>query len=181
MPYVTSQLQQFKLKNKRVILRIDGNVHLTKNGEIENLFRLQRVRPTLDYILLQGAQVVLLTHIGRPKKREQKNSTKVLHNWFCSIGYDVVFAQTIADAQNIPFKSHQLIILENLRFFDGEQTNDVSFAQELATLGEYYVNDAFGTMHRHDTSITLLPKQFKKNKKTIGFLVEEELAQLDKL
>ncbi len=178
---LSSTLPPLQLKNKRVIVRIDGNVPLSEDGKIQSYFRLQHVRPTLDHILLQNAQIILLTHIGRPKNKDKKLSTHILYEWFCSLGYDCIFAQTLQEAKEIPFKAQQMIILENIRFFDGEQKEDLSFAQELASLGEFYVNDAFGVMHRHDTSTTLLPKLFKKTDKSIGFLVKKELKHLTKL
>ncbi|MFT6765274.1 MAG: phosphoglycerate kinase [Alteromonas naphthalenivorans] len=177
-----SQLPKASLKNKRVILRADLNVPRKPDGSIASDFRIKALLPTINLILKKGGKVILLTHCGRPVKKSKKLSTKTLVDWFKKNDYHAVFAPTVEKAQSMSTKdNNNIVIVENLRFFDGEQTEDKTFAQELAALGDYYVNDAFALLHRNNTSITLLPKLFAPNKRTIGLLIEKELCELDAL
>lgn len=174
-----SSIQTWSLTNQRVLLRIDANVPMSE-GIILNDQRLQASVPTINMLLDKGARIILLTHLGRPYDREPELSTKHLLPWFFRAGYDVMFANTITDAQAALDNGHQVVLYENLRFFSGELERSVSFAQSLAQLGNYYVDDAFGTLHRTDSSITLLPDLFDTHHKSIGLLVEHELQMLDK-
>ncbi len=102
-------------------------------------------------------------------------------SWFADNGYPVVFAESIEDALKKKKEGHPIILLENVRFFPGEKGHDEQFAKQLARLGTYYVNDAYATVHRSDTSITLLPALFDEKHKSIGLLVEHEFATLKKM
>lgn len=114
-------------------------------------------------------------------------STSVLIKWFVDHGYIITWIPTLEKAYEASFQISpgSLILLENLRFFKGEQSDDLTerkhFAQQLCTLGDYYVNDAFALLHRHDTSITLLPELYQTEQKTIGLLIEREIEMLSKL
>ena len=179
--YYTSALPTYDLNNKRVILRADLNVPLD-NGIIVDDYRLQAILPTIDLILKKKGTITLLTHIGRPKKQEVLLSTKLLLDWFTQRNYTVSWAATIDEALqliNMPIKS--ILMVENLRFYPEEKNQDLSFAKKLSTLGDFYVNDAFGALHRTDTSITALPTFFAPDHRTIGLLVEKELTTLAKL
>ncbi len=178
---IKSHLHSFDLKNQRIFLRADLNV-LSAEGKIKNDFRLQAILPTIDLILKKGGKIILATHIDRPKKYDANLSTKHLIAWFCKQGYEIDFAENPDQAT---IKSNEspsaIILLENLRFFAGEQTHDERFAQLLAASADYYVNDAFGLVHRKDTSITLLPELFPFDRRTVGLLIEKELTELHKL
>ena len=106
-----------------------------------------------------------------------------MFHWFRDHGYPITFAESIAQAHSLvrSMTPGSILLLENLRFFAGEQTNDTFFAHTLAKLADYYVDDAFGTMHRNENSITVLPRFFKEKKRTIGLLVEHELGMLNRL
>lgn len=176
-----STLPEMHLDDKTIFLRADLNVPLEK-GKILNDFKLQALQPTLDFLLNKKGKVVLATHIGRPKNQEEKLSTKHLLPWFESHGYEVTFAQDPQEAaQKIQTLKKGFVLLENLRFFPGEKDRSKTFAQELKQCGQIYVNDAFGTLHRKDTSVTLLPELYSKENKTFGFLIEKELSNLQKL
>ena len=177
--HITSTLPSLIFDNKRVFLRADLNVPLN-NGTILDDYRLLSIRPTIDLILKKGGHIILATHLGRPAgKPVAQLSTKQLIPWFEQHGYTISFCPTFADAKNNTKNS--ITLLENLRFFPGEQNQDHHFAQQLADLAEYYVNDAFGTLHRTDTSLTLVPPLFSKNHRTIGLLIEHELQALNAL
>lgn len=173
-----STIYDWKLKNKVVLLRIDANVPLDQ-GAILNDQRLVGSLATINLLLDKGSQIVLLSHLGRPHDHESELSTRQLIPWFYDTGYDIVFADSIEKAKKQLSLGHKIVLLENLRFFKEEQEPNLTFAKELASLGEYYVDDAFGTLHRNDSSITLLPTQFDTNHKSIGLLVEHELSMLD--
>ena len=171
------KLDSWECRNLRVIVRADLNVSLA-SGQPAYKHRLFAIKPTLDYLLKKGAQVILLTHLGRPKGHEQALSTRQLIPWFKNQGYDIGFAPTLKDAQTA---ISSLVLCENLRFFPGELTQDMSFAQDLAKLGTFYVNDAFGICHRTDTSIAILPRLFSYENRSSGLLIEKEHRYLSKI
>ncbi|HEV2601847.1 MAG TPA: phosphoglycerate kinase [Candidatus Babeliales bacterium] len=176
-----STLPTWNITNKRVFLRADLNVPL-QAGIILDDYRLRALLPTINLIQKNGGKIILATHIGRPKNREPNLSTRHLIPWFTNEGYAIDFEPTLSAATE---KSHidqnRILLLENLRFFPEEKSSDLHFAQQLATLGDYYVNDAFATLHRNDTSITLLPTLYPDSHRTIGLLVEHELKALNTL
>lgn len=187
-----SKLPEFNIKNRTVFLRADLNI--TQNNKV---FKLKTIQPTLDFLIAKQAKIILATHIGRPRDLEpniaqQTLSTKNLLPWFEQNNYNILFAKDIDQAKklNENLLPAQIILLENLRFFEGEQSANktkkigitpAEFADSLASLADYYVNDAFGEAHRNDTSVTLLPKLFDIDHKTIGFLIEKELKILNTL
>lgn len=175
-----SNLSNLHIKNKTVLLRIDGNVPLDR-GVILDDQRLRACLPTIKMLLDHDATVILLTHIGRPQHKELAYSTRPLATWFADQGIHAAFAQNPADVQQKKAEGHALILMENLRFFPGEKGRDPVFAKELAGLGDYYIDDAFGSLARSDTSLTLLPDCFDSAHKTIGLLVEHELNMLEKI
>lgn len=173
-----SNLADLNVQNKTVLLRIDGNVPIDR-GVILNDQRLLASLPTIQMLLDKGATVILLTHMGRPQHKDLSLSTRQLVSWFDDYGMRVVFAQNPADVIQKKSEGYDFILMENLRFFPGEKSKDPAFAQELAALGDFYVNDAFGSLARDDTSLTLLPDHFDAAHKTIGLLIEHELEMLN--
>ena len=177
-----SRLPTWNLKDKKVLLRADLNVPLKQKKIIDDA-KIQALKPTIDYILGHGGTIVLMTHIGRPTTFDPNLSTQNLVPWFQNHGYSIIFAATPDQAKE---KKHSLsgntiMLLENLRFFPGETTKDRTFAKTLAPLGDYYVNDAFGMLHRDHTSITLLAEEFVPEHRTFGFVIEKELNTLDRI
>lgn len=179
--FLNTTLPNMPIKNARVLLRADLNVPLEK-GTIVSDFRLKQILPTIDYIQKNGGKVILLTHIGRPSNQDPMFSTQTLVPWFEQHGKPVTFVDSFDNAL-IESKQNpeRILLFENLRFFAGEKQGDENFARSLAALGDFYVNEAFGTIHRSDCSITKLPALFAKDKRTIGFLMERELATLSTL
>lgn len=178
---ITSQLRSLPLNGKTVLLRADLNVPMN-NGAILNDHRLQAIEPTLSFLVEHKTTIVLATHIGRPNSPEPDLSTRHLLPWFTQHGYNVIFAPNLEQLPHL-IHSHRgtIILLENLRFFPGERNHDPQFAQLLARNIDFYVNDAFAVLHRTDTSITLLPHLFPPARRTIGFLIESEIAHLNRL
>lgn len=179
--HITSHLKSLNLNGKTVFLRVDLNVPIS-NGIILDDHRLRAIKPTLSFLVKHNATIVLATHIGRPTDHEPDLSTHHLLPWFKQNGYTVIFASNL---EQLPHLIHRhrgtIILLENLRFYPGERNHDPQFAQLLARNIDVYVNDAFALLHRTDTSITLLPHLFKPERRTIGFLIEKEILNLNRL
>ncbi len=177
-----SQLPLLFVQNERVFVRADLNVPV-ENGRIEDDFRLKAVQPTLDLLIAEGARIIIGTHIDRPTGYDERFSTAHLIPWFKDHAYTVFFAATLEEAARYAqkLKPGELLMLENLRFSPHEKQPTNAFAQDLASLADYYINDAFGLLHRNDTSITVLPQLYPSTRKTIGLLVEKELSVLEHL
>lgn len=175
---ISSQLPFWKLAHQRVLVRIDGNVPF-KNGTIFDDFRLQQITPTIDYLIGKEALVFIVTHIGRPQTNTAEFSTQQLIPWFTQRNYTITFASTIAAVKTLQCAGYTgIILLENIRFFPGETSGDSFLARQLAACADYFVNDAFGVMHKTDASITTIGDFFLPTRKTCGFLVEKELQKL---
>jgi len=142
---------QADLANKVVLIRADLNVPM-KNGQILDQTRIDRFLPTLDEVLKQKARVILMTHLGRPKgKVVETLSLKPIADRLIELGYQV----TLSSLETMPQEINpgQICLLENLRFYEGEESNDPQFAQQLAALGDVYINDAFSVSHRAHASV----------------------------
>lgn len=178
---VITQFSSSSLVNKRVFLRADLNVPC-KHGTIVDDYRLLRSLPTIDFLHQCKAKIILATHLDRPHGIDQEFSTRILLPWFEQRGYVIEHVSTIGEAYTKSLHdSATILLLENLRFNKGEVEGSVHFARQLAALADYYVNDAFGALHRNDTSIALLPMLFKKNRRAFGILVEQEFDALSNI
>jgi len=178
---ITSSLHSTDFDNTRVFLRADLNVPII-DKTITNDFRLQALLPTIDLLLQKGAKIVLGTHIGRPKDFNASLSTEILVPWFEKHGYKIEFEPGLERAQQKSLENQDtILLLENLRFFPGERKHDPAYVEDLERLADYYINDAFGVMHRNDCSVTDLPRLFAPDRCSIGLLVEQELQILNQL
>ncbi|OOG62990.1 phosphoglycerate kinase [Flavobacterium sp. A45] len=178
-------LNNFDFNNKRAIIRVDFNVPLDENFNVTDVTRIEAAKPTIDTILSQGGSVILMSHLGRPKGAQDKYSLKhILKTTSEILGVPVQFAANCvgAEAQDAAknLKAGQVLLLENLRFHDEEEAGDVAFAKELASLGDIYVNDAFGTAHRAHASTTIIA-QFFPTSKCFGLLLAKEIESLNKV
>ncbi len=180
MPKLT--VRDLDVRDKRVLVRVDFNVPLDDNQAITDDTRIRESLPTIQYLREQGAKVILLSHLGRPKgKPDGKYSLRPvgvrLHDL---IGPPVVFSHdTIGEVPEkiiAHLKAGDVALLENVRFHAGEEANDPALAQALAKLGDVYVNDAFGTAHRAHASTAGITKFVAKS--AMGFLMEKELKYL---
>ena len=174
-------VKDIQLTGKRVLVRVDYNVPMNDKGEITDFIRIEASLPTLHYLLDQGAAVILLAHLGRPKgKVNPKFSLKpvaealsqLIHRpvQFCS---DCVGKEAQAAAAQL--RNGDILLLENLRFHPEEEKNDPHFAQELASLGDVFVNDGFGVSHRAHASVEGITHYLPA---VAGFLLEKEIAYL---
>ncbi len=154
-------LKDFNFQNKKVLVRCDFNVPLSDQGEILDDFRIKETIPTIEYLIKQGAEVILMSHLGNPGGKFVKD-----------LSLEPV-SKRLAE-----LLGKKVELLENLRFNPGEENNDESFAKELAQKGEIYINDAFGVCHRAHASIVGVPKLLPSG---AGFLLEKEILCLTRL
>jgi phosphoglycerate kinase len=178
-------LNDFDFKNKKAIIRVDFNVPLDENFNVTDATRIEAAKPTIDAILAQGGSVILMSHLGRPKGVEEKYSLKhILKTTSEVLGVPVQFASNCVgtEAKNAAnqLQAGSVLLLENLRFHSEEEAGDVAFAKELASLGDIYVNDAFGTAHRAHASTTIIA-QFFPTEKCFGLLLAKEIESLNKV
>jgi len=179
-----NKLKDCVVTNKTVFVRADMNVSF-KDGQIIDDTRIKQVIPTIEYLVKNGAKVILTTHLGRPDgkvkpeysvKRLLPRIRELLPNIKVNFSDDCVGEQTRKDVQNTNYG--EVIVLENLRFHKEEEEGDEKFAKQLASLANLYVNEAFSCCHRDHASITGLPKILKG---CAGFSIEDEIDNLSKL
>ncbi len=174
----------FNFENQTALIRVDFNVPVDKLKKIIDDTRIQYCIPTIKKVISEKGKIVLISHFGRPKGIPSKTySLKFLTDYLSKqLKINVIFFEDCI-GEDVIKKVHELkygeiLLLENLRFYKEEEKEDINFAYELSKLGDIYVNDAFGVIHRFHTSITILPKFFE-NKKCIGLLMKKEIQYLD--
>jgi phosphoglycerate kinase len=178
-------INDFNFKNKKAIIRVDFNVPLDENFNVTDATRIEAAKPTIDKIIADGGSVILMSHLGRPKGVERKYSLGHIVKTASEIlGQVVYFSPDCigkeAEKAVANLQPGQILLLENLRFYKEEEAGDVDFAKELASFGDIYVNDAFGTAHRAHASTTIIA-QFFPNSKCFGFLLAREIESLNKV
>ena len=172
------------IKGKRALVRVDINVPLDENNNVSDDTRIQAIIPTVKYLTDKGAKVILMAHLGRPKGEVKPEfSLEPVAKYLSKVlGQDVLFIKSLvgqgADKELEALKDGQVALLENIRFYKAEEAkdDDMTFANELAKLGDFYVNDAFGAAHRKHTSTAKLAKILKPA--VSGLLMEKELRCL---
>lgn len=189
------------LANKRVFIRVDFNVPLDETTKaIADDSRITAALPTIRFAVEAGAKVILASHLGRPTGRDESLSLEPVGSRLAELtGWDVHLPEdcigdapkkVIHDLRVMSATLHggpQLCLLENLRFHEGEEKNDDTFARALADLCDVYIDDAFGAMHRAHASVEALPRLFNEpgrdrgKDRAMGFLVERELRALSRL
>jgi len=170
---------------KKVLIRVDFNVPLDENFNIIDTNRIQATKPTIDKVLKDGASVILLSHLGRPKQKDIKYSLEHIRDKVSQIlGQPIEFAKdcigTEAEEKASKLEAGEILLLENLRFHKEEEAGDVDFSKKLALLGDVYINDAFGTVHRAHASTTIIA-QFFPNDKYFGLLLAKEIESIEKV
>ena len=168
--------------NKRVILRVDLNLP-SFEGEIVDFTRLEKISPTIKYLLKRKAKIILVSHLGRPKgtKNNQLSLTPIYKFLKEQLETNVYFFMgDINEETKSKFaylKEGEIILLENIRFFKEESENDDNFAKKLASLGDIYINDAFACSHRKQSSIHKITKFVSK--KYAGPLMKREIDSIN--
>ncbi len=172
------------IKGKRALVRVDINVPLDENKNVTDDTRIQAIVPTVRFLQEKGARIILMAHLGRPKGEvnPEFSLAPVAKELSKVLGQDVLFVKELvgqgADKTLEQLKDGQVALLENIRYYAAEEAkdDDMTFANELAKLGDFYVNDAFGAAHRNHTSTAKLAKVLKPA--VSGLLMEKELRCL---
>lgn len=178
-------IQDFDFKGKKALIRVDFNVPLDEQFNVTDATRIEAAKPTIDKILADGGSVILMSHLGRPKGKEDKYSLRhIVKKTEEVLGREVLFADdsrgAVAQSATASLQPGQVLLLENLRFYKEEEAGDEAFAKELASYGDVYVNDAFGTAHRAHASTTIIAKFFPQAK-MFGTLLAKEIEALEKV
>ena len=170
------------IKGKTALVRVDINVPLDENKNVTDDTRIQAIVPTVNYLKEKGAKIVLMAHLGRPKGEKNPEFTLAPVAKYMSkvFGEEIVFIPSVEEAKPYVEKlaDGQIALLENIRYYKAEEAkdDDMTFAEELAKLGDFYVNDAFGAAHRNHTSTAKLAKILKPA--VSGLLMEKEIRCL---
>lgn len=175
-------IRDINVANKRVLVRVDFNVSLKKNGDILDDFKIRATLPTIEYLINGNAKIILISHLKDPAKGERFSLQPVADRLAELIGQTVKFVGDCigeeAKQAAINLKNGEILLLENLRFYEEEKRNDAEFAAKLAALGEIFVNDAFAECHRDYTSMTAIVKLLPNY---AGLLLEAEINNLTKI
>jgi phosphoglycerate kinase len=177
-------IDDYNFKDKKALIRVDFNVPLNKEFEVEDKSRIEGAKPTLIKILEDGGSAILMSHLGRPEGKEEKYSLKHIESEVSDVlGVKVKFIEDCigkkAEEAAEALKPGEILLLENLRFYPEEKKGDEEFAKKLSKLGDIYVNDAFGTAHRAHASTTVVAKFFED--KAMGYLLQKEVESLDRI
>lgn len=179
-------INDFNFKDKKALVRVDFNVPQSADLKVTDNTRIQAVKPTIDKILNDGGSVILMTHLGRPKGKfsEQFSLKNIVPEIAAVLGKEVKFCKDCIgeDAENMKanLKPGEILLLENLRFYEQEEAGDKEFAEKLSKYGDAYVNDAFATAHREHASTAVIA-QFFPSTKFFGLLMAKELEAIDKV
>jgi phosphoglycerate kinase len=181
-------MENIDFKNKKVLVRVDFNVPLSSTFQITDDNRIKASLPTLNYILEHGGALILCSHLGRPQQKKLENGelnvTKFTLNHLTSylsstLNRSVTFISDCIGSEAVNacngLKPGEVILLENTRFYPGEEKGDKGMAGILASLADVYINDAFGTAHRAHASTTVVAHFFTAENKGFGFLMKAEI------
>lgn len=180
-----STLKDFNFKDKKALIRVDFNVPLDENLNVTDDTRIQSAKNTILKVLEDGGSCILMSHLGRPKAKESEFSLKnIISKVENILGVSVLFSEDCigdeATQKAKDLKPGQVLLLENLRYYNEEKQGDLAFAEALSKLGDIYVNDAFGTAHRAHASTSIIAQFFPGNK-CFGYLLEQEIISIDKV
>jgi phosphoglycerate kinase len=188
------KLENLQLRGKKVLLRVDFNVPLDANFNVTDNTRISAALPTINFILNQGASLILMSHLGRPEKklkvdgsidREKFTLRHTVSTLSRLLEKEVKFVEdtigTKVKSAIADLKTGEILVLENTRFYKEESKGDESFAKELASFGDIYVNDAFGAAHREHASTATVARFFSDETRAFGFLMRSELESAGKL
>lgn len=178
-------IETFDFQDKKALIRVDFNVPLNASFEVTDTTRITAAVATVKKVLSGGGSVILMSHLGRPKgEKQEKFSLKHIVNAVSEkLGVPVKFATdcigNVAEEASNDLKNGEVLLLENLRFYNEETSGDVAFAKKLADLGDVYINDAFGTAHRAHASTAIVASFFED--KMFGYVIENELEAAQKV
>ena len=174
-----NKLKDFKLQDKKVILRANFDIPFDEKGNIFDDFRIRKALPSIKYLLEHEAKTIIISHLGRPSSGVRLSLKPVAARLSKLLDQQVKFVKDCVGGQARKavkaMKPGQVILLENLRFYSEERSNDDTFAKQLANLGEIYINDAFSNCHREHASIVGITNHLPSG---AGLLLEEEIKTL---
>ena len=181
-------IKDINFKGRKVLLRVDFNVPVDDNKNITDDTRMRESMPTIEKLLADGAAIIIMAHFGRPKKggfEPELTLAPVAKHLEELTGRPVKFTQALLgsgepEAMAAALKDGEIMLLENIRFYPEETKGDEALAEQLSKLGDCYINDAFGAAHREHSSTAVIAKFFP-NDKYFGFLMENEVRNLEKL
>lgn len=179
-------IDKYDFKGKKAIIRVDFNVPLDKEYNITDASRIDAAIPTIKKVLEKEGAAILMSHLGRPKGNpEEKFSLKHLTAYLSDkLGKEVQFVDDcvgeMVKEKASSLQNGEVLLLENLRFHEGEKKGDEDFAKQLAEPADVYINDAFGTAHRAHASTAVIAKFFPENK-MFGYIMQNEIKNMDKL
>ena len=178
-------IDNFNFENKKALIRVDFNVPLDENFKVTDTTRIVSAKPTILKVLEDGGSCVLMSHLGRPKGVTPEFSLDHIVKTVSEIiGVQVKFIDDCigekVEKAVAELEPGEVLLLENLRFYDQEKNGDLAFSEKLSKLGDIYVNDAFGTAHRAHASTTIVA-QFFKDKKCFGSLLAKEIESINKV
>jgi len=177
-------LNDFNFENKKALIRVDLNVPLDKDFNVTDTTRIEAIKPTVIKILEDGGSAILMSHLGRPKGKQEEFSLKHIVDKVQEIlGVQVKMAPDCigADVEALAadLEPGEILLLENLRYYKEETAGDKEFAKKLAKLGDIYINDAFGTAHRAHASTAIVAEFFEE--KGAGYVIEAEIVNAKKV
>jgi len=179
-PFAKKTIRDASLTGKTVLLRADYNVPVDADGNVQNDYRISQSLPTIQYLLKQKCKIIICSHLGRPKGKDSalslKNVAKRLHDLLkkdVQFVDDCVGPKVVTAAKNL--KVGDILLLENLRFYEQEKNNDKDFAKQLADLADVFVQDGFGVVHRADASTDAITKMLPS---VAGLLLEKEVLAI---
>jgi len=175
-----NNLRNVNVKGKKVLLRCDLNVPVNSKGIVSDDFRIRKSIPTIEYLRSSGAKIIIISHLGQPKEKDLRFSLRPAARklWELIKGKITFVPETIGmnvEREIKRMNDGDVLVLENLRFFKGEESNDDRFAKELSSLGDMFVQDGFGVCHRAHASVVGIPKYIPSYP---GFLLENEIRVL---
>ncbi|MCB0403052.1 MAG: phosphoglycerate kinase [Flavobacteriales bacterium] len=179
-------IDSYDFSGKKALIRVDFNVPLNDQFQVTDNTRIKAAVPTIKKVLENGGSVILMSHLGRPKNGpEEKFSLRhILTETERLLDRPVQFAQDCIGSEAVEkaaaLQPGDVLLLENLRFYPHETGGDISFSKQLASMGDVYINDAFGTAHRAHASTTIIA-QFFPNDKMFGYLIEKEIESVSKV
>ncbi len=179
-------VDHYNFAGKRALIRVDFNVPLNADFKVTDPTRIKAAIPTIQKILKDGGSVILMSHLGRPKEgpAEKYSLKHTISTLSELVGRQVKFADDCIGASaaelSAGLQPGEVLLLENLRFYKQEEKGDVEFAQKLASYGDVYVNDAFGTAHRAHASTAVIA-QFFRNNSLFGYVMAGELENAEKV
>jgi phosphoglycerate kinase len=179
-------IDDYNFEGKKALIRVDFNVPLDGDFNVTDTSRIEAAKPTILKVLEDGGSAVLMSHLGRPKGKQNPDMSlsHIVETVSEIIGVEVKFTEDcvgkVADDAVANLEDGEVLLLENLRFHNEEEEGDEAFSEALAKHGDIYVNDAFGTAHRAHASTTIVAKFFPNNK-CFGYLLAKEIDAIAKV